>query len=394
MLKERSVVSLRAFLFFFHSTVTIIISFLPVYFQSKGLTGTQIGWLLAIGPLAAMIAQPFWGYMSDKYKTIKRMMLICLACMLASSIVLFNVDSYFALVFIVYVYYSFMSPTGALGDSLALRTANNLRISFGSIRMWGSLGFAVTSLVSGKILSLIGVEQILLPYLFYATAAFLACLAVSDVRLKQKPVMLIDACKAGGNARFLSFLFVILFVTIPHRTNDSFLGIYLLELGANETLIGWAWFVAVLSEAFVFATSAFWFRRFHELTFILLASILYGVRWLLFSHAADPVQIILLQMLHGLTFGIFYLCAFQFVTKLVPEEFQATGQLVFISVFFGLSGIIGSSIGGIMIEKAGGTTLYEYSGYLSLLGSLGICVYRLLGGKKPGKRLAKLTAKT
>lgn len=59
-------------LFSFYATNAIIIGYLPFYLQYKGLNGTEIGWVLAIGPLASIFSQPFWGFMSDKYKTVKR----------------------------------------------------------------------------------------------------------------------------------------------------------------------------------------------------------------------------------------------------------------------------------------------------------------------------------
>ncbi len=50
------------------------------------------------------------------------------------------------------VFYTFMGPIGALADSLSQRVANIAGVPFGSIRMWGSVGFAVTSLIGGMIL--------------------------------------------------------------------------------------------------------------------------------------------------------------------------------------------------------------------------------------------------
>jgi len=59
--KKSSLHSLKLLLFLFHATNTIILSFLPLYLKFKGLSGTEIGWVLAIGPFASIISQPFWG---------------------------------------------------------------------------------------------------------------------------------------------------------------------------------------------------------------------------------------------------------------------------------------------------------------------------------------------
>ncbi|TLS38366.1 MFS transporter [Pseudalkalibacillus caeni] len=363
------------FLFFFHSTTMIIISYLPVYFQSQGMVESKIGWILAVGPFASILAQPFWGYMSDKYKTVKRILFITLTGMFTLSFLLFNVTSFALLLVTAALFFSFQSPTGALGDSLASKTAHKLGKSFGSIRGWGSMGFATSTLVVGAFFSRAGIEYIHYPFLIFVVIAFIVCLKISDVEVTNKPVTLIDAVKLGGNLKLMGFLAIIMFLTVTHRANDSYIGLYIKELGGNESMIGLAWFIAVGSEAIVFMTSNLWFKKFNEITFILLAGILYAVRWILYSFIQDPMVIVFLQVTHGLTFGVFYVSAFQFVTKLLPAELQATGHLLFISVFFGLSGIIGSLAGGFIIENASGATLYSYMGYLASAGCLGLAVY-------------------
>src|SRR5690625_6231051 len=71
MSQHQSLTPLKVLLFSFYATNTIIVSFLPLYLQYKGLSGKEIGWVLAMGPLVSIFSQPFWGYMSDKYKTVK-----------------------------------------------------------------------------------------------------------------------------------------------------------------------------------------------------------------------------------------------------------------------------------------------------------------------------------
>ncbi|RBW71620.1 MFS transporter [Bacillus taeanensis] len=370
------------FLFFFHSAVNIIIGFLPVYFQNQGLSGSKIGLLLAIGPFAAILSQPFWGYMSDKYNTVKRMILICLIGLLVTSAIFFQMNTFVAYMIMGACLFYFMSPIGALGDSLAQKTSRQAGVSFGSIRTWGSIGFALTALVGGQILSIIGVENMFFPFAAYALVAFFVCWKLSDIKTSHsKPVTSGDALKLVGNKRLLTFLALIMFITITHRTNDSFVGLYVVELGGKESLIGWAWFVGVASEALIFALSAIWFRRFHVLTFIIISGILYTLRWFLFAGANNPGDIILFQAAHGITFAVMYVAAMEFVSQLVPEELQGTGQLLFISVFFGLSGIIGSLGGGIVMDYFNGTMLYQTLSCLALVGSIGMFIFAYIDRK-------------
>ncbi|MGG1687956.1 MFS transporter [Pseudalkalibacillus sp. NRS-1564] len=382
MTKRDSVFFLSLFLFFFHGANTIIISYMPVYFQQSGMSESKIGSILAIGPLAAIMAQPFWGYISDKFGTIKKVLLVTLVGVAIISIFLLTNHNYVFILISAAAFYVFMSPTGALGDSLAVKTAASVNRNFGSIRTWGSIGFAVSTLVVGQFFAFFGIAFILVPFMLMILLAFFTAMRVSDVETHNKPVTVWDAIRIGKNPRFLLFLITIMFLTIPHRANDSFIGIYITDLGGNESQIGLAWFVAVASEALIFATSHFWFRRFNEVVFILIAGMIYAVRWIGLAYVGGPQAAILLQVFHGVTFGVFYVAAFQYVTKLVPEHLQATGHLLFISVFFGLSGILGSLLGGMIFEETSGATLYSVMGYVTLIGCLALLFYRVIDKRK------------
>src|SRR5690625_4751329 len=112
-----------------------MISFLPLYLSFRGLNGTEIGWVLAVGPLASIVSQPLWGYLSDKYKTVKWMIVICISGLLLSSLVFFQMKHLGKILFVGAILYFFSYPVGALADSLGQRRANDLNISFGTIRM-------------------------------------------------------------------------------------------------------------------------------------------------------------------------------------------------------------------------------------------------------------------
>src|SRR5690625_5105856 len=123
-------------LFSFHATNTIILSYLPLYLRYKGLNGTEIGWVLAVGPLASIFSQPFWGYLSDKHKTVKLMIQICVVGLLVTSVLFFQMNTLIAILLMGAVFYFFTSPIGALGDSLAQRSAEVNGVPFGRIRTW------------------------------------------------------------------------------------------------------------------------------------------------------------------------------------------------------------------------------------------------------------------
>lgn len=375
-MKKQSLTPLKMLLFFFHATNTIVLSFLPLFLQYKGLTGKEIGLVLAIGPLATIISQPFWGFLSDKYKTVKKMLIISVIGMLLFSIIFFKMDHLMTLLIFGALFYFFSSPVGALSDSLAQRQADHLNVSFGSIRTWGSIGFAFSSLIVGEILNMFGVQFIVWPYISFGLILLMIVFLITDVTSDSSPARLKDIKLLITNKPFIIFLLLMMFITITHRANDSFIGIYIAELGGSERFVGISWFISLISEATIFALAFIWFNRKKALNLIVLASFIYVVRWLLFSFVDNPIHIIGLQVLHGLTFAIFYLAALDFVTRLIPNMLKATGHLIFYSTFFGISGIIGSLGGGFIIETFNGETLYLMSGIIAFIGAVSLLIYR------------------
>jgi len=381
--KVESTVPLKTFLFSFHATNTIILSFLPLYLRFKGFSGTEIGWVLAIGPFASLFSQPFWGYMSDKYKTVKRMIILCMIGFLLTGIFFFQLNTIVPILAVGAIFYFFNFPVGALGDSLGQRRAHELNISFGSIRMWGSIGFAVSSLIIGEVLNQVGIQHIMWPYLTFGFLALFAAFRLQDVKTAEEPIQLIDVKKLLQSKTFILFLLFVLFIATSHRANDSFIGLYITELGGSERLVGIAWFIGVISEAIVFALAAFWFRKYPPLIFIIIGGLIYSLRWFIYAGINSPVYILIFQVLHGLTFGVFYLAAFAYASKIIPKNLQSTGHLIFYMIMFGLSGIIGSLAGGWLLENFNGRVLYAAMGVSTLIGS-GLFTLYYLSLKKAG----------
>src|SRR5699024_6894542 len=165
---------------------------LPLYLQYKGLNGTEIGWVLAVEPLASIFSQPFWGYMCDKYKTIKNMLLILIFGLLICSILFFHMDGLLAILILCGVLFFFRTPIGSLSASLALRRAVDLHVSFGTIRTWGSVGFATSALVVGELLSIIGIQYMVWPYIGLGTVVLIVIFRLQDVKVDSEPIKLQD----------------------------------------------------------------------------------------------------------------------------------------------------------------------------------------------------------
>ncbi|KRG10905.1 hypothetical protein ACA29_20025 [Lederbergia galactosidilytica] len=256
-------------------------------------------------------------------------------------------------------------------DSLSTVFSKEKGISYGSIRVWGSIGFAIASFVLGNLIGGIGIEYLWIIYSIIMIGVLFLATRLMDPVVERKPLTKIGFQRAFRNLRFLFFLIAILFIAIPHRMNDSMLALYLKSLGASEGRIGLAWTFSALSEAPVVAIMYLLMRRIPSLLVLLgMAGSFYTGRWFLYGLLSDPMMIIYSQALHSVTFAIFMVSALQYIAKIIPEEMLATGQTAYYATFNGLATIIGSAAGGYLMDLYGGGFIYKIGAISAFIGTV------------------------
>jgi PPP family 3-phenylpropionic acid transporter len=95
-----------------------------------------------------------------------------------------------------------------------------------------------------------------------------------------------------------------------------------------------------------------------------------AVRWLGMGLVDDPIWIIVLSAIHGLTFGSFYVASVAFVAARVPSELRASGQALLVSITFGIGGLLGFLSAGRGYDLLGGHRLFMAAAALEVVAAL------------------------
>ncbi|WP_276650060.1 MFS transporter [Globicatella sulfidifaciens] len=378
MTNKDSLWPLKMLLFSFYGANTMVVSFLPLLLTYRGLSAQEIGWVLAIGPAVSIIAQPFWGFISDKFQTVRRVLIITLIGLLISGFFYFQAETLIIILGLSIIFYFFQSSIAPLSDSLAQRRAEQFGVPFGSIRTWGSIGFATFSILIGEVIEWTGIQYLIIPYFFMASVTLFISTRVEDVVVERASIQFKDLQRLFKNPPLILFLAVLFLVAVTHRMNDSYMSLLINELGGGDNIVGIAWFVGVVSEALVIAFAGKWFKKLHPLIFIASSGLIFSLRWMLYSLITIPIIIVGLQVLNGLSYGVFFVMSFQYVTRLIPVQLQTSGHLMYSTVIFGVSGIVASVGGGYLFEHFGGATLYFVMAIVALLGSCFILLYHII----------------
>ncbi len=360
---------LRLYNYFYFSLFAIFLSFLPVYLSAKGVSETQIGYTIGMGAFIGILSQPIWGYISDKQQTIKKVLQLTLGCSILIGTLLFHTSNFMLLLLLVSLLYFVFLPTDPLVESLNFRTSQQNKISYGSVRMFGALGYAISSLLIGYVTNGLGIHTLGFLFLGYGLISFLLCFTLSDAPSSKKPLRFRELKTVVADKRAIGFFILIFITALPSRMNDYFIGIYIGQLGGNTQLVGQAWFVMTMIEVVFFAIAHRFIKPGNELKVIAIAASFYTFRFLLCALTINPILIVCYQLFQGVTFVLFYTAAIQYLYSIVPDEWKSTGQTVLAVLFFGVSGVFGSVVGGWLMDTFGGSVLYLC---MALLSSAGI----------------------
>jgi len=370
--------SLKSFNFFLYGTIAILTSFFPLYFGEIGLSKIEIGMIMAGGPFISIFANPFWGYWSDRLQNVKRVLIILLIGNLAMTLVVFQLREYAIIFAVMLIFFFFNSPTFAQSNSLILNAIEGTKQKFGSFRIWGSLGWAIVAVVAAPIISWMGLANLWVLYGIMMVVSLLFTFKLPQGRVTSKPKTERQSYWKVMFSSKVFFIFVVLgvLISIPNSINQTFVSLFITDLGGSKQLIGWSVFLSAIFEIPVFLLFDRYLKKSTNTMIgcLVLISILFVLRWTLMSLATGAVAVVFIQILHSITFGGYYYVGTTLSAHLIPAEYRATGQAIYALTWGGISGIVAGLFGGWMFEHLGAQTLYQINALVSVAGVIGFLV--------------------
>jgi PPP family 3-phenylpropionic acid transporter len=364
----------------------ITMPFLPQYLKSLGLTGTQLGLLLAMNPALSLIAPPVWAQISDRTGRPGRALLIVTTGAAIAFSLFLVVKSFAAALSVFFVYACFNSAISTLIDSMALRHVARTGGSYARIRLWGSLGFATVALIFGRLVGEVDQRVIVASLTLIGAGAAWTAMGLSHVRARpgHGPRPSWDAALGLAQGREMRvFLLAVAVHWAACGPYHSALAIHATALALPTRVIGDAMTLGVVSEIAVMSVWPRWGHRFSPRTLLFVSFAASAVRWLGVGLTSNGTVLVLLSAFHGLTFGVFFLSAVAFMTERVPDSLRATGQALFVACAFGvgsLAGVLATGVGLDLLPNTHG--LFFISAALEVIPA--VLVLQLPRMAKPG----------
>ena len=359
---------LRSYYFVIFGALGLYLPYFPAWLEAQGFAGAPMSIMMMLSPLLSLISPPLTGMLADSLGL--RGKLASFASLLTSSgmLALAAVASHPGPVSVrtaftcMCAFALFRAPISGLADVLAMEH----RAQYGRIRLWGSLGFLVTSLAGGAVLD--PSARVAVPLaigLWFLAASVIARFLPQTSEQAPRPA-LSDARLLVSRPSYRRLLGTSLLIYASYSCYDMLLSLRLRDLGASPALVGAYWALATVSEVGLLFLGASILRRIEPSRLLALSLLVAAMRWILVAEITSLPILLLLQPLHAITFGLMWISLMALLRRECAGLGMATAQgLQSAAISLGAAG--GLFGWGILYHSAGSKVAFELAALLALL---------------------------
>jgi PPP family 3-phenylpropionic acid transporter len=299
--------------------------FFPVWLKAVGIDSSWIGIITAVPAVTRFSVLPVvTGLAGRRYSLRAAMIVTAFATALGFSLV---GTQYQPLpVFLAYVAAACVwTPMVPLTDAYALRGVARFGLDYGPLRLWGSAAFVVGALACGLLVDVIAASNLIW---VIAAMAGLGALVSLGLRRLDNPRPAASMPQRGGallrDGGFLAIIVAASLIQASHAAYYTFASINWQAAGLGGLTIAGLWALGVLAEIVVFALSP----RFtlQPSVLVVIGGLSAVARWLITAQEPSVVVLSVVQLAHGLTFGLTQVGTMGLLVRRVPTHAMARGQ--------------------------------------------------------------------
>ena len=344
----------------------------------RGFSSSEAGIFAGLRFLAGIISQPLIGGWADRHPKVplKYVLVVCLSLALGMTVLFYTTTpGFLGTAVIIFLLGALELNAYPLLNSMAMQfVAVGVDVNYSLSRGLGSLAYAISCVVLGRMSAAIGVENVL-----PVNMGFLLALIAAALMFPTAP-MLIAGQKGSGeqphsvwyilknNPPFALMMVAVLFCMTAMMPIENFMYNIVEGNGGDETHLGLALFIvgaAELPSAFIFTKLK---PRMKVQTMMALAMI-----FVLFKSACMLIPvlsvILLVQLLQMFGYGLFLPSSVYYVNENVPVVDRVRGQAIMMMASTGLGGVFGNVIAGRVIDLGGVHALIVFCVICGVIGS-------------------------
>ncbi|KAF4038923.1 MFS_1 like family [Phytophthora infestans] len=339
-------------------------TYLPIYFDhTEHFDKMQIGILLTLPCVCAIIAPPIWGGVAD---LIKNQKLVHIFCLVTAALFMFSlrfVSTFNVMCLMLFVANFQTQPTWSLLDQTAMTMLVHIGGVYGKQRLYGAVGYGIGGYFAGLMAAAIGIAWCFNMVLGLSVISLFILLRFISAYQPDEDGAKTDYLQSlaiiWDQPDVLILYIVVLLAGIMGGLIDNFLFLWYFNLSGNDTrLVGVIIATETISELPLFFFSNKIFERFGTPNCIIFSIVAYGIRMIVYTYAHNPWVWLPFEVLHGMTFGLLWAAFTNYIFQSSPEGTEGTMIGLLTAVQRGMGAACSTLMGGYMYEHFGGRAMW------------------------------------
>jgi PPP family 3-phenylpropionic acid transporter len=299
--------------------------FFPVWLKAIGIDASWIGIITAVPSVTRFTMLPFITGFAETRQSLRGAMIVT-AFVSALGFTIIGTLHQALAVFLAYVVVACLwTPITPLTDAYALKGVARYGLNYGPLRLWGSAAFVVGALACGLLVDVIAAKHLIWVIVAVAWLGALVSLGLRPLQVPQAaPIVQSGARALLREPGFLAIIVAAALIQGSHAAYYTFASIAWQNSGLGGLTIAGLWALGVIAEIVVFALSP----RFtlSPAILVVIAALSAVARWLIMTQEPPIAVLALVQLAHGLTFGLTQIGTMGLMVRHVPGHVMARGQ--------------------------------------------------------------------
>jgi PPP family 3-phenylpropionic acid transporter len=308
-----------------YGTMGTHLPFFTLWLKSVGIDASWIGIISAVPAVTRFTVLPFvTGAAGRRYSL--RAVLIVASIATALGFAVIGTQVLPLAVLLAYALTCCLwTPMVPLTDAYALGGVARYGLNYGPLRLWGSAAFVVGALLCGLLVDLIAASQLIWVIASVAALGALSSLGLQPLdRPRPPPNAILGANALLRDPAFLAVIIAAALIQGSHAAYYAFASITWQASGLDGLTIAGLWVLGVLAEIVVFALSP----RFTlaPALLVVIGGLSAVARWLITAQEPSVALLSVVQLAHGLTYGLTQVGVMGLLVRHVPGHVMARGQ--------------------------------------------------------------------
>lgn len=359
--------------FFYFFSLAVFSGYISVYLMDKGYHASQVSMVVSCSFILSMIIQPIVGYFNDHYSQKRLNMLILLLAAVLGIIFIYAQNIY-----MIALIYSLALGLFNAANPVIENMATLSRFSYGKIRIWGTIGYAVASKISGVIYDDVSPEAM---YTFFTIGLILCVIGIYGTQnVKQVKTQKKEKTTGLFQKNFIIYLVIVCLFYAITNTNTTYLPAMFQNLGLSMNTISTVIFILTLSELPIIYFSPYYMNRLSNKQLLVGIFVLLIVQFFTYSFIKQEIIVIIVSICtKAVSTMLFIMLNLKIVATIVDMKRQMNA-LALVQTCRNFGSIVFQFVAGYLIDFYSYDIFYLILCLLSIVGMV-ICIfYRIPSG--------------